>query len=54
MDATLDGPKDKTQCSTSNNETWYYVGEPACQCNGHSTCSTEQQRKILVVYESNK
>jgi hypothetical protein len=46
MDARLDGPKNKNQCLAAKNESWYYVGEPPCQCNGHSKCSTEKQRKL--------
>ncbi|KAI6188845.1 hypothetical protein M3Y98_00398300 [Aphelenchoides besseyi] len=40
---TVEGPSDPKQCVLAKNETWYYVGEPSCQCNGHSSCSTTPQ-----------
>ena len=50
MDAKLDEPKDNTKCLPIHNETWYYVGQPGCQCNGHSTCSADLQRKSMLLF----
>ncbi|KAI6177440.1 hypothetical protein M3Y97_00907400 [Aphelenchoides bicaudatus] len=49
MSASIDGPLDKEQCKAERNETWFYVGEPSCQCNGHATCKQDSQGLIPTI-----
>uniref|UniRef100_A0AC35GR58 Attractin n=1 Tax=Panagrolaimus sp. PS1159 TaxID=55785 RepID=A0AC35GR58_9BILA len=37
LPGSLKSPKDPSKCDDKH---WYFTGQPECQCNGHSNCSS--------------
>ncbi|CAD5216228.1 unnamed protein product [Bursaphelenchus okinawaensis] len=44
-----DEPEDKARCDEKQGKKFYYIGEPECQCNGHSNCTATQRRSLIDV-----